>query len=139
MAVIPIVSVGWHSGHPDCDTGDRIHDVSCDICPRGINTSGREVSAEWGRRDRRSSIMLSEVKPHRARPDGTETQTAVRAWEGSFTGIGSSTTTALRRDGRLVNERGPASLAMTVGFGTLRRIGGILEQRARGRSRNGTR
>ena len=138
MTVIPIVSVGGHSGHPDRNTSDRIHNVSRDICPRRINTSGREVSAEWGRRHR-SSIMLFEVKPHRARSDGTETQTTVRAWEGSFAGIGSSSTTALGRDGRLVNERGPASLGMTVGFGTLRGIGGMLERRARGRSRNGMR
>jgi hypothetical protein len=105
MAVPPIVGVCWHPRHPDRNSRNRVHDVSRDVCPSGIDTSTRcEVGTEWGRRQGRGSIMLPKVKPHRARSDGTETQTAIRTWERRFTGIGSMTTTALRRDGRLVNE-----------------------------------
>lgn len=74
MAVLPIVSVRWHPRHPDSDSRDRIHDVSRNVCPSGINTSARcEVGAKRGRRDRRTRIALPKVEPHRACSDGTET------------------------------------------------------------------
>jgi hypothetical protein len=105
MAVPPIVGVRWHPGHPDRNSSNRVHDVSRNVCSSGIDTSTCcEVGTEWGRRQGRGSIMLPKVKPHRARSDGTETQTAIRTWERRFTGIGSMPTTTLRRDRRLVNE-----------------------------------
>lgn len=33
VAVLPIVSVGWHPRHPDRNSSDWVHDVSCHVCP----------------------------------------------------------------------------------------------------------
>jgi hypothetical protein len=119
---------------------DRIYDVSCNVCPRGIDASIRcEVGAERSCGRRRTTITLAEVEPHRTRSRGSETQTAVRTGERRFTKLGSTTATAtLRRDGCLVNEGVSAALRTTVRPRTLGRIGGVLEKRRGGRSRNGT-
>ena len=138
-AVLPFMGVCRHPGHPDRNSNYRVHDVSRNVCPSGINTSTTcEVGTKRGCRHGRTWDALPEVEPHRARSDGTETQAAVRTWERRFTGR-SAAATALRRDRCLVNERVPTSLRTTVGLGTLRRIGSILEEGSRGRSRNGTR
>jgi hypothetical protein len=120
IAVLPIMSVRWHSGHPYRNSGDRINDVSRNVCPSGIDTPARcEVGTEWGCRHGRTSITLPEVEPHRGRSDGTKAKAAVRTWEGSSTDLGSTTAAPLRGDRSLVNERASASLRTIVGLRTL--------------------
>ena len=135
------MSVCWHPGHPHRNPGDRVYDVSCNVCPRGIDASiYTEVGTERSSGRRRSAITLAEVEPHRSRSRGSETQTAVRAGKRRFTQIGSTAATAtLRRDRCLVNKRVAAALGTTARLRTLGRIWGVLEKRRGGRSRNRTR
>jgi hypothetical protein len=134
VAVLPIMRVRWHPGHPDRNSSDRIYDVSRNVCPSGIDASIRcEVGAERSCRQRRINITLAELEPHRSCSGGTKTQTTERAGERRFADLRPTTATAaLRRNRGLMNERVSTALGTTVGSRTLGRIGGVLERRRGG-------